>query len=178
MWQPEVRAGELTRRRAAAALLIAGIANAACYTYVPVSIGSVDSKGEVRVRVTETAAARLSKDLGAFSTEIDGEFAQQGPDSVSLGVAIDRQYRGTTVGTTTQLLFLGRSEVVEVRKREFSRSRTVLMTAGTLVGFGLLAAGITQLTDPNGPSDDKPPPPPAPLRRPSGYHITVRIPIP
>jgi anti-sigma factor RsiW len=205
MWQPEVRAGELTRRsrlvvdvetgrrcdarqrrlarvvrgRVAAALLIAGIANAACYTYVPVSLGSIASKNDVRVRVTENAAARLSKDLGAFSTEIDGEFTQQGPDSVSLGVTIDRQYRGTTIGTATQVLFLGRSEVVEVRKREFSRSRTVLLAAGTVVGFGLLAAGITQLVDPNGPSEDQPPPPPPPqLRRPLGYHLTVRIPIP
>ena len=43
----------------------------------------------------------------------------------------------------------------------------------------LAAAGIAQLVDPNGPPDNQttPPPPPA-LRRPSGYHIGVRIPLP
>jgi hypothetical protein len=159
--------------------LLALTANSACYTYVPVSLAAVESKGDVRVRVTDGAAVRLSKELGAFSTEIDGQLAPEGPDSVSVGVAIARAYRGTTIGTTTQVLFLGRSEVVEVRKREFSRSRTVLLSAGAVVGFGLAAAGIAQLVDPNGPPDNSTtqPPPPA-LRRPSGYHLGVRIPFP
>ena len=152
---------------------------AACYSYVPVSLATLESKEDVRVRVTDGAALRLSKELGAFSNEIDGQLGREGADSVSLGVSIARAYRGTTIGTTTQVLFLGRSEVVEVRRREFSRSRTVLLSAGTLVGFGLAAAGIAQLVDPNGPPDNStmPPPPPA-LRRPSGYHLGVRIPFP
>lgn len=158
---------------------MAGMANTACYRYVPVSLGSVESKEEVRVRVTDDAAARLSKELGAFSTQIDGQFSPEGPDSVSVGVEINREYRGTTIGTTTQLLFLGRSEVVDVRRREFSRGRTFLLSAGAVAGFGLLAAGVVQLVDPNGPSQDQPtPPPPSPSRRPSGYHLAVRIPIP
>jgi len=121
----------------------------------------------------------VSKELGAFSNEIDGQLAHEGADSISLGVSIARAYRGTTIGTTTQVLFLGRSEVVEVRRRTFSTSRTVLLSAGTLVGFGLAAAGIAQLVDPNGPPDNSttPPPPPA-LRRPSGYHLGMRIPFP
>lgn len=174
MWQLEVRAGEL--RRGAVLLLIAGVANTACYNYVPVSLGAVPSKEEVRVRVTDAAALRLAKELGAIAIEIDGQMAQEGPDSVSVGVPIDKSYRGVTVGTTTQTLFLGRSEIVEVRRREFSRSRTALVTAGTVVGFGVLAAGIAQLFDPNEPinSSTTPPPPPA-LRRP---HVILRIPIP
>jgi hypothetical protein len=173
MRQSAVRAGQIT------ALLVAGVANAGCYSYVPISVGAVAPKEEVRIRVTEGAAARLAKDLGVFSTEIDGQFAREGADSISVGVAVDRAYRGTTIGTTTQVLFLGQSEVVEVRKREFSRTRTVLVSTGTLVGFGLLAVGIKQLVDPNGPSQDQPPPPPpAPVRRPSGHRLGVWISIP
>jgi hypothetical protein len=155
------------------------MASTACYRYVPVSLGTVGSKEEVRVRVTEDAAARLSKEIGAYATEIDGQLSREGTDSVSIGVEINRQYRGTTIGTTTQLLFLGRSEVVEVRKREFSRGRTLLVGAATVVGFGVLAVGVVQLVDPNGPSQDQPtPPPPSPSRQPSGVHVGVRIPIP
>jgi len=145
---------------------------------VPVALGSVPPKGDVRVRVTDDAAARLVKDLGTFSTELDGELTQQSADSVSVGIAIDRIYRGAAVGSTTQQLSLGRSEVVEVRRREFSRSRTILVTAGTVVGFGVLAAGISQLVDPNDPGDDHPPPPPPGLRRPTRHLLTVRIPLP
>jgi hypothetical protein len=160
-------------------LAIATMANAGCYSYVPVSFQAVGSKEDVRVRVTEGAAARLAKDLGTFSTEVDGQLAPEGADSISLGVPIDRSYRGTTIGTTTQTIFLSRSEVVEVRRREFSRSRTVLVSAGIVAGFGALAAGIVQLVDQNGPSDQgtTPPPPPA-LRRPPAPHISLRIPIP
>jgi hypothetical protein len=165
--------------RVGAALLLAGSASTGCYSYVPVSLGAVEANEGVRLRVTEDAAARLAKDLGVFSTQIDGQFARGAGDSISVGVEIDRAYRGTTIGTTTQEILLGRSEVLEVRKRQFSKPRTVLVTAGTVVGFGLLAVGVTQLVDPNGPSDDShPPPPPAPLRRPSGFHLVLRIPIP
>ena len=160
-------------------MVLAIAASAACYNYAPVSLATLESKEAVRVRVTDGAALRLSKELGAFSNEIDGQLAREGADSISLGVEIARAYRGTTIGTTTQVLFLGRSEVVEVRRRKFSPSRTVLLSAGTLVGFGLAAAGIAQLVDPNGPPDNSttPPPPPA-LRRPSGYHLGMRIPFP
>ena len=130
------------------------------------------------MRITGDAAARLSKDLGAYSTEIDGQFARQSPDSVSVGISIDRQYRGATIETTRQLLSVGRSEVLEVRKRAFSLQRTILLTAGTVVGFGLAAAAVVQLTDPNPQPDDHPTPPPAQSRVPSGYHIRVRIPLP
>jgi hypothetical protein len=178
MRHPAVRACQIVCRFGAA-LLIASSASTGCYSYVPISLGAVEPKEGVRLRVTEEAAARLAKDLGVFSTQIDGQFARKAGDSISVGVEIDRAYQGTTIGSTTLEILLGRSEVVDVRKRQFSRPRTVLVTAGTVVGFGLLAVGVTQLVDPNGPSDDShPPPPPSPLRRPSGYHLGLRIPIP
>jgi hypothetical protein len=165
--------------RTIGALMIVA-ANAACYRYAPVTLGTAASTTEVRVRVTEAAAARLSQDLGAFTTEIDGQLTPQGADSISVAVPIERAYRGITVGTTTQTLFLGRSEVVEVRKREFDRVRTTLVTAGIVVGFGVLAAAVVQLADPNPDSQDSPqmPPPASPTKIPRGHGLIVRIPIP
>jgi hypothetical protein len=160
------------------ALLIAAT-NGACYRYAPVTLGAAASSSEVRVRVTEAAAARLSPDLGAFTTEIDGQLAPQGADSVSVAIPIERAYRGITVGTTTQTLYLGRSEIVEVQRRQFDRVRTTLVSAGVVVGFGLLAAAVVQLADPNPDSQDGPPvPPPSPTRIPRRHGLIVRIPIP
>jgi hypothetical protein len=178
MRQPEVRAGQLTNpQRFIRALLIAAMGTTGCYQYVPLSLSAITPNEEVRVRVTEGAAARLFKDLGPQTKEIDGRFAPKGPDSVSIAVTIDRAYRGFTVGTTTETLLVGRSEILEVRKREFSRGRTVLLSAGVVVGFGLLAAAVVQLADPNPDSDNTHPPPPPASRIPSG-HFGVRIPIP
>jgi hypothetical protein len=168
------------RSRVVVALVLAGLVNGGCFTYAPIKFESVQPKDDVRLRVTEDAAARLSKELGAFSTEIDGELSPEGRDSVALGISIDRSYKGMTVGTSTQTLVLARSEVLEVRKRQFSKQRTVIVSVASVVGFGLLAAGVVQLLDPNGPDDSQttnPPPPPG-LRRPPPTHFGVRIPIP
>ena len=85
------------------------------------------------------------------------------------------------IGTTDQLLFLGRSEVIEVRKREFSRGRTALVATGAVVGFGAIAAGIAQILDQNPPTDQTltPPPPSGSkgVRRRSGVHLGLRIPL-
>ena len=167
------------RLRTIGALVIAAAANTACYRYAPIALGAAPSSSEVRIRVTDEAAARLSKDLGAFVTEIDGQLAVPSPDSVAFAVPIERAYRGITVGTTTLTLYLGRSEIVEVRKREVDRARTVLVTAGIVVGFGVLAAAVVQLADPNPESQDGLPMPPAsPTRTPRQHGLTVRIPIP
>lgn len=166
--------------RTIGALLVAAAANGACYRYAPITLDAAASSDEVRVRVTDDAAARLSRDLGTFATEIDGKVVPQDRDSVSITVPIERAYRGITVGTTTQTLFLGRSEVLEVRRREFDRVRTTVVGAGAVVGFGLLAAAVVQLADPNPESQDGPPaPPPSPTRMPPpGYRLRIRIPLP
>ena len=167
------------RSRAVVALVLAGLVNGGCFTYAPARLESVQPRDDVRLRVTDDAAARLSKELGAYSTEIDGEMSPEGKDSVALGVSIDRSYKGMSVGTSTQTLVVARSEVLEVRRRQFSKKRTILMSTGTVVGFGLLAAGIAQLVDPNGPNDGQTTnPPPPQLRLPPRTHIGVRIPIP
>lgn len=159
--------------------MVAASAGTACYRYVPVAPATVASNDEVRIRITDDAAARISKDLGAYLTEIDGQWAPQGRDSVSIAIPIERTYHGMTVGSTSQVLYLGRTEVVEVRKREFDRARTVLLSAGIVAGFGVLAAGIVQLADPNPDSQEPPPPPPpTPSRIPISHLFTVRIPIP
>src|SRR6185312_12235244 len=152
--------------------------NGACYRYVPIRNETPGPHEDVRVRITENAAGRLVKDLGVYTTQLDGQYALQGNDSVSLAVPIDRQYQGVTVGSTTQTLYLGRSEVVEVSRREFDRGRTVLLSAGIVAGFAALAASIVQIADPNDPSDNHPVPPPPSVRRPVSHGFTVRIPLP
>jgi hypothetical protein len=133
----------------------------ACYRYAPVEPASVPPNEEVRVVVTDNAASRLFKEFGAFSGSLDGHYAQQGSDSVSVSVLIGRVYSGVALESTRQTLFLARSEVVEVQRRVLSRGRTALATAGVLAGFALLVNSVVQSGDPN-PDDGEPPPPPPP----------------
>lgn len=163
---------------AAGALL--ALANGACYHYVPVSPGTAAADEEVRVRITRSAAARLVDDLGVYSTEIDGKISSRGVDSLEVAVPITRAYQGVTMDSTSQLLMLGKSEVVDVRRSELSRGRTILASAGVVAGFVLLVHAIVQITNPNPGADGTLPPPPPPngSLAPSRHHLQFRIPFP
>jgi hypothetical protein len=140
-----------------------------CYRYVPVQLSTVRPNEDVRVRVTESAAARLVKEFGTYTTELEGQVAREPSDSVSVSVLIGREYRGVSLESGRQVLFLGPSEVVGVRRRELARGRTVLASAGALVVFGLVIGTVIQLGDPNPSPDQPPPPPPA-----SGARLPIR----
>jgi hypothetical protein len=161
------------RRAAAVAGPLLGIAAAGCYQYVPIRLEAARPNEDVRVRVTEPAAARLLQDFGAFTTELDGQLASAGSDSVSISVAIGREYRGMTLDSTSQVVRLSRADLVDVRRRTFSRSRTVLAGALAIGAFGVLVGTVVQMGDPNTVSPDPPPPPPSPFRG-----VLLRIPLP
>jgi hypothetical protein len=147
------------------ALLLCG-----CYHYVPVQPDALRPNEEVRVRITESAATRLVKEFGAYTGELEGQLSMEGSDSLSVSVAIGREYRGMALENARQTLFLGRSEVLDVRRRQLARAKTALTTAGVLTAFGLLVNTIVQLSDDN-PVDDNPPPPPPEFR------ALIRIPF-
>jgi hypothetical protein len=175
----ERRSPRALRWRAAGVLLVAVLSNSGCYHYVPVSPGAVASDEEVRVRITPSAAERLSNELGMYSTEIDGKLSPRGPDSLTVAVPIERKYRGIALDSTLQSLTLGRSDVVDVRRSEISRGRTILTGAGVLAGFALLVHAVVQLTNPNPGTDvTVPPPPPSGARTASGHSLRIRIPFP
>lgn len=176
----DVRPPRALRRRSVGVLLVVALANSACYRYVPVSPTAVTPHEEVRVQITRAAAFRLGGEED-FPTELDGTLSLHSPDSLVVTLPIVRQYRGVTLDSATQTVTLGRSEVVDVRRSQFSRRRTVLTTVGVLAGFALLVHTLVQLRDPNPGSDETPPPPPPPsgqVRLPSGTRMGIRIPIP
>ena len=131
-----------------------------CYSYVPIDIAAVRPAEYVRVEITDTAAVRLVKDFGAYLTALEGQVAREGTDSLSVTVPVGRDYQGVALEGGRQTLFLGLKEVRGVRRREFSRGRTVAAGVGTLILFGAVVAGVAQWGDPNSEINEPPPPPP------------------
>lgn len=146
--------------RILAAWCVLGLTLGGCYNYVPVDLASVRPAEHVRVEVTEQAAVRLVRDFGAYVRELEGQVGREGSDSVSVTVPVGRDYRGVALEGGRQTLFLGRQEVVGVRRREFSRKRTVAVSVGSLVVFGVVVASVAQWGDPNSEVVEPPPPPP------------------
>lgn len=148
------------RGRVVAAACLLGLTQGGCYNYVAVDLASVRPEEHLRVEVTEPAATRLVKDFGVYLTQLEGQVARAGSDSVSVTVPVGRDYRGVALEGGRQTLFLGLREVIGVRRREFSRNRTVVVSVAALVAFGAIAAGVAQWGDPNNEVIDPPPPPP------------------
>lgn len=151
------------------------VAGGACYRYVPVQLATVQPDEEVRVSVTESAAVRLVRELGAYTGHLEGRLAPVGRDSIDVAVMIDRRYGTHILESAPQAVSLAITEVVDVRQRRLSRSRTVVASAGVLVGFAVLVGTIVHLVDPNTDTGDPPPPPPPALRWP--VRASIRIPL-
>ena len=143
-----------------------------CYRYVPIDVSAVKPQEDVRVHVTESAAARLVRDFGAYTSRLEGQFAVERGDSVSVSVAVARAYQGVSLEQTRQTLYLARSEVVDVRRRVLSKGRTVAATAAVLTVFAIVVNSVVQEGDPN-PNDEPPPPPPPG----GGIRARFRIPL-
>ena len=158
------------RARALGAFLLAAPASG-CYRYVPIDPASAGAQEEVQVRLTDAAAVRLARELGTYTSRLEGQVGRGAGDSVSVALTIGRDYRGVSLESTRQVLFLGRSEVVDVRRRELSRTRTALAGVGALVALAAAAGAVSQLSDPN-PGTEEPPPPPPP-----GIRALLRIPF-
>jgi hypothetical protein len=158
------------RARAVGALLLAAPASG-CYRYVPIDPAAAGAQEEVQVRLTDAAAVRLARELGTYTSRLEGQVGRGAGDSVSVALTIGREYRGVSLESTRQVLFLGRSEVVDVRRRELSRTRTALAGVGALAALAAAAGAVSQLSDPN-PGTEEPPPPPPP-----GIRALLRIPF-
>jgi len=171
MRQPAAFVGQLSATRALGAAVALGLVSGACYRYVPVPLTAAPPSEEVHVRITEAAAKRLVNELGAYTTELEGVVARDRSDSISVTVAIAREYQGLALEGGRQVLFLGPNEVVGVRRRQLSRSRTVVVSAGTVAGIALLAVAVKQWGDPNSSVVEPPPPPP-----PGGRIVPIPIP--
>jgi hypothetical protein len=162
--------------RALGAWLGLAAAGTGCFTYARVPLEGVRAGENVQVRLTEAAGARLIDEFGAFTQRLEGPLAREGADSLSISVMVGREYNGMALEGMRQSLFLGRSEVVEVRRRELSRSRTALAGVGALAVFALLINGVMQTSDDNPNTGEPPPPPPPPGMR--AARIGVLFPFP
>ena len=133
-------------RRTAACLALG--ATGGCYQYVPVPLATVAPTDEVRVHVTDAAAARLAGDLHTYTTQLDGRLDRTRPDSLSLAVAVGHGARPTTAPAdgVRQTLLLAPADVVDVSRRELSRSRTTLTVVATAAAIGLVVS-VLQLGD-------------------------------
>jgi hypothetical protein len=134
-----------------------------CFTYQTTSIPDIQPEEEVRVTLEDRSFRRVAPgaDQGALP-RLEGRFGGASEDSLTLRVWIGEAYAGTPFYSTYQNLMLPVDQVIQVENRKLNKGRTALVTAGVLVGIGVLIEGIGLTNVFGSGGGDGPPDPPEP----------------
>jgi len=153
-------AGGSWRALLCGALVLFGLPTlAACYTYVPV-VGETPSPGEqLRVRLSQEQTIRLSEMTGQTIRTLDGRLFRAEPDSLILDVGWGAIYAGTMFEGRRDTLAFHVQDLVEVDRRELSRGRTALVSAGLVAAMVMIVTSIRGGADTGGPGNGNGTPP-------------------
>jgi len=101
-----------------------------CFSYRPTDVSQVEPSSRIRVSLADQEFPRLRAYLDARRGTVSGEFVGYQSDSLTMVVETPISF---------QEISIARSSVLQVEKREVSRGRSALITAGIIGGIGLLA---------------------------------------
>lgn len=115
----------------------------ACYTYAPVVGGSPSPGDDVRIRLAQEPATRISERTGRTVRSLEGKVFRVAPDSLVLDVGWGAVYAGTVFEGRRDTLAFHDRDLLEVDRKEFSRGRTALLGAGFVAAIVLVVRGVT-----------------------------------
>lgn len=119
------------------------VALSGCFGYVPVVEGDPEPDAEVRLRLSNQAAAEISAQTGRTVRSVEGTLLRTTSDSLVVDVHWGAIYAGTPFEGRRDTLGFARSDVVEVDRREISRLRTGLVGGGLVVAALLILRSFT-----------------------------------
>lgn len=99
---------------------------AGCYSYIPVIGEDLTAGDEVRLRLSAAASLEVSERVGQPIRSLEGPLLRETPDSLRVDVGWGAIYAGTVFEGRRDTLQFHRSQVLEVDRKQFSRSRTGL----------------------------------------------------
>jgi hypothetical protein len=143
--------------RAGLALVLVGWMTG-CYTFVPL-VGQDPAPGEeVRLRLAAPAAQELSERMGVPVRSVEGPLVGIGPDSLVVNAGWGALYSGTVFEGRRDTLQFHRSQVLEVDRKELSRTRSAIVGAALIAGAVLLFRAVAGRGDPGDPGGGIPEP--------------------
>jgi hypothetical protein len=158
-----------------ALLTAAAFALTGCYSYIPVQPAMIRPGDELRLHLTREGMFDLP-DLPAQSGgEVNGKLVSSAGGSFMLRVPVGVQSYGLLARMLDQQVHIAPSQVIQLERRELSRSRTALAVVGGVVGAVAIAKGFGTLGAPNPETPEKPVDPEAgvSLLGLLGIHISV-----
>lgn len=131
-----------------------------CYRYVVLADSSSIEAGErVRVELTEAGSEFIRGSVGSTALALDGTVVEWRSDTVVLAVRRARMRTGDFYEWTGLSVKFPRNAVDRVERREFSRSRSVILGAGATAAAALVIKEAMDAADGGTPGGGGPPPP-------------------
>ena len=121
-------------RLALLALLTAPLL-AGCYVYRPLGQSTPPAGHQLRLTLTDSGTANLAAQLGPSVEAVGARLLQDTPDAYVVSVIETRKRNGVEMSWLGEQLSISKSVVATVHRREFSRTRTALVSVGTIAGI-------------------------------------------
>lgn len=153
----------MSRRLPLTVVPLLGLGLAACVTYTPIPPDAPAPGDEIRVHLTLEETERLRDQTGRRVERLEGRIQPGAPvaDSLRMMVTWGAAWAGTPLEGRRDAITLPRSSVVEVERKEVSRSRTAVLGVAMAAVVVMLFRSIGRDGDgqSGGLPPDGPPPP-------------------
>ncbi len=106
-----------------------------CYVYKPVGTSAPPAGQQLRFTLTDAGTANLASQLGPSVVAVSGRLMQENPDGYVISVVETQKRNGIEQSWLGEQVEINKPVIATVHRREFSRSRTALVTVGTIAGM-------------------------------------------
>ncbi len=125
-----------------------------CHSYSPVQESVPTIGREIAVELNDRGRLMVAGRLGESVLRVEGRLTDSTSSEVTLSVARTVLMQGSSVVWTGESVAIPREGIRHFRLREFSRSRTAMLTAGVALLVGAAIAGFSILGVAGGRSSD------------------------
>ena len=123
--------------RLAVALGAAILCTAGCFRYIPTEVAAIPDGERVRVHLTRAGQLDLPELTDPVGGPVQGTLVRRADDRIFLRVPVAVRREGFLQSNIGQDAAIPFSEIVQIERRQLSRSRSGLMVAGT-AGFAAM----------------------------------------
>ena len=121
-----------------------------CYYYEPLETPAPQPGTYLQVMLTDSGTSHFWSYLGPDVGNLRGRLITASPGALALSVESVEQRHGQILGWKGETVTLSREYVATMQERHLSKSRTVLLAGGTVLGFIAALTAFTNIASGSG----------------------------
>lgn len=121
------------------------ILNAGCYYYQPLETATPQPGTYLQIMLTDSGTTHFWPYLGPDVGDLRGRLVTAEPQALALSVESVEQRHGQVLSWKGETVTLGREYVARMNERRLSKSRSVLMAAGSVAALIATLSVFTNL---------------------------------